>query len=65
MALATLSILPGAVEWLYLRSRACLAEPPALSPSTMSSVPSEPSLAQSASLPGSLSLRVADWRGFL
>src|SRR6188508_2573600 len=41
-----------------LRSRACLAEPPALSPSTMnSSVPSGSSLAQSVSLPGRRSLR--------
>ena len=41
VALATLRILPriGRIAWV-LRSRACLADPPALSPSTMnSSVP--------------------------
>ena len=42
------------------RSRACLAEPPAESPSTMKiSVPAAARSLQSASLPGSRSLRVA------
>ncbi len=45
------------------RSRACLAEPPAESPSTMnSSVPSVAWPEQSASLPGRRSLRVAEAR---
>ena len=44
------------------RLRACLAEPPALSPSTMKiSVPSRASRAQSESLPGRRSLRVAEF----
>ena len=48
------------MAWLS-RSRACLAEPPALSPSTMKiSVPCLEFMLQSASLPGSRSLRVAD-----
>jgi hypothetical protein len=42
------------------RSRACLADPPALSPSTMKiSEPSEADELQSASLPGRRSLRTA------
>ena len=60
-ALATLRILPrsGSMAWLS-RLRACLAEPPALSPSTMKiSVPCLEFMLQSASLPGSRSLRVA------
>ena len=51
---ATLRILPrsGRIAWV-LRSRACLALPPAESPSTMnSSEPSAAVLVQSASLPG-------------
>ena len=59
VAEATLRILPrmGRIAWV-LRSRACLAEPPALSPSTMnSSVPSGSSDEQSVSLPGRRSLR--------
>jgi hypothetical protein len=60
-ALATLRILPrrGSTACVA-RLRACLAEPPAESPSTMNS--SEPCVAvaeQSASLPGRRSLRVA------
>jgi len=54
VAEATLRILPrmGRIAWI-LRLRACLAEPPALSPSTMKiSVPSGSSLLQSVSLPG-------------
>ena len=43
-------------------SLACLAEPPALSPSTInSSVPSIPLLEQSTSLPGSLFLSLIDF----
>ena len=60
-ALATLRILPrnGRIAWVS-RSRACLAEPPALSPSTRKiSVPAALSRVQSASLPGSRNLRVA------
>ena len=60
-ALATLRILPrsGSTAWRS-RSRACLAEPPAESPSTMKiSVPCLELRLQSASLPGSRSLRVA------
>ena len=60
-ALATLRILPrsGRIAWVS-RSRACLAEPPAESPSTMKiSVPSDEFRLQSASLPGRRSLRVA------
>ena len=50
------------MAWLS-RLRACLAEPPALSPSTMKiSVPCLEFMLQSASLPGSRSLRVADCR---
>ncbi len=62
--MATLRILPrsGRIAWRS-RSRACLAEPPAESPSTMKiSVPCLVPRLQSASLPGSRSLRVADWR---
>jgi hypothetical protein len=57
VALATLRILPriGRIAWV-LRSRACLALPPALSPSTMnSSVSPLPSPEQSVSLSGSRS----------
>src|SRR5260370_192604 len=60
-ALATFKILPrnGRIAWVS-RSRACLAEPPALSPSTRKiSVPAAVSRVQSASLPGSRNLRVA------
>ena len=50
------------MAWV-LRLRADFAEPPAESPSTRNnSVPSEEPLAQSASLPGSLSRLVADLR---
>ena len=64
VAEATFRIFPrsGRMAWVR-RSRACLAEPPALSPSTMKI--SEPSAAwaeQSASLPGRRSLRVAEAR---
>ncbi len=58
---ATLRIFPrsGSTAWLA-RSRACLAEPPAESPSTMKiSEPSAAVLVQSASLPGRRSLRTA------
>ena len=58
---ATFRIFPrrGSTAWVA-RSRACLAEPPAESPSTMnSSEPAAPALVQSASFPGSRSLRVA------
>ncbi len=61
-ALATFKILPrkGSTAWVA-RSRACLAEPPAESPSTRKiSVPCDEPAAQSASLPGKRSLRVAD-----
>jgi hypothetical protein len=63
-ALATLRILPrsGMIAWLA-RLRACLADPPAESPSTMKI--SEPSAAvsvQSDSLPGRRDLRPADLR---
>src|SRR6266481_4809818 len=54
-ALATLRILPrnGRIAWVS-RLRACLAEPPALSPSTRKiSVPAALSRVQSASFPGS------------
>src|SRR3546814_6781326 len=59
LAEATFRILPRMGRMAcVLRSRACLAEPPALSPSTMnSSVPAGSSLAQSVSLPGRRSLR--------
>src|SRR5215472_14856897 len=60
-ALATLRILPrsGRMAWVS-RSRACFAEPPALSPSTRKiSVPAALPRAQSASLPGRRNLRVA------
>ncbi len=63
-ALATFRILPrsGRIACV-LRSRACLAEPPAESPSTRKiSVPPGASRVQSASLPGRRSLRVADLR---
>src|SRR5207302_8062081 len=58
-ALATLRILPrnGRIAWVS-RSRACLAEPPALSPSTRKiSVPAALSRLHSASLPLSRTLR--------
>ena len=58
---ATLRILPrsGRIA-CEARSRACLAEPPAESPSTMKiSEPCAAVLVQSASLPGSRSLRTA------
>jgi hypothetical protein len=61
LALATFRILPrsGRIAWVS-RLRAALAEPPAESPSTRKiSVPSTAVLEQSASLPGSRSLRVA------
>ena len=54
-------ILPrnGRIAWVA-RSRACLAEPPAESPSTMKiSEPAVPAAEQSASLPGRRSFRVA------
>ncbi|MCY1294832.1 hypothetical protein D9M70_441470 [compost metagenome] len=60
-ALATLRILPrsGRIAWLA-RLRACFADPPAESPSTMkSSAPSAVFCEQSASLPGKRSLRTA------
>ena len=53
-AFSTLRILPrsGSTAWV-LRSRPCLAEPPAESPSTMKISASDGSLTeQSASLPG-------------
>src|SRR5215471_3856968 len=58
---ATFRIFPrnGKTAWVR-RSRACLDEPPALSPSTMKiSEPSEADEVQSASLPGRRSLRTA------
>src|SRR6478735_5572195 len=67
LALATLRILPrkGSTAWLA-RSRACLAEPPAESPSTMKiSAPAAAFCMQSASLPGRRSLRTALLRNFL
>jgi len=60
-ALATLRILPrsGSTAWLT-RLRACLAEPPAESPSTMKiSAPAAAVAEQSASLPGSRSFWIA------
>jgi len=57
-ALATLRILPrsGRIAWVS-RSRACFAEPPALSPSTRKiSVPAALPAVQSVSLPGRRSL---------
>src|SRR3546814_8842672 len=59
VALATFRILPRIGRTAcVLRSRACLAEPPALSPSTMkSSVPAGSSDEQSVSLPGRRRLR--------
>ena len=60
-ALATLRILPrsGSTACVF-GLRACLAEPPAESPSTMKiSVPSADWIEQSTSLPGSRSRRVA------
>ena len=62
VALATLSILPrsGKTAWVS-RFRACFAEPPAESPSTInSSVPCEVVRVQSESFPGRRSFRVAD-----
>src|SRR4029450_8372872 len=58
---ATLRILPrNGSTACEARSRACLAEPPALSPSTMKiSEPWAAVLVQSASLPGRRSLRTA------
>ena len=56
-ACSALSTLPrsGRIAWMS-RSRPCLAEPPALSPSTMKSSENSGSvLSQSASLPGRLS----------
>ena len=56
-ALATFKIFPlnGKMAWVT-RSRPCLAEPPAESPSTIKiSVSSAAACEQSASLPGSLS----------
>ena len=64
VALATFKILPrkGRTAWV-LRSRACLAEPPALSPSTIKiSVPSRELWVQSESFPGNRTRLVADWR---
>ena len=61
---SALMILPrsGSTAWV-LRSRACLAEPPAESPSTMKSSASRGSLTvQSASLPGSVEFSSADLR---
>ena len=61
VAEATLRILPrsGSIA-CDARSRACLAEPPAESPSTInSSEPCAEEFVQSASLPGSRSLRTA------
>ena len=61
---STLRILPrsGSTAWV-LRSRPCLAEPPAESPSTTNSSASEGSLTeQSASLPGSVEFSSADLR---
>ena len=61
---STLMILPrsGSTAWV-LRSRPCLAEPPAESPSTTNSSASAGSLTeQSASLPGSVEFSSADLR---
>ena len=61
---STLRILPrsGSTAWV-LRSRPCLAEPPAESPSTTNSSASDGSLTeQSASLPGSVEFSSADLR---
>ena len=63
-AFSTLRILPrsGSTAWVA-RSRPCLAEPPAESPSTMKSSVSEGSrMEQSASLPGSAEFSSADLR---
>ena len=62
---STLMILPrsGSTAWV-LRSRPCLAEPPAESPSTTNSSASAGSRTeQSASLPGSVEFSSADLRG--
>ena len=61
VAEATLRILPRSGSTACeARSRACLAEPPAESPSTInSSEPCAEELVQSASLPGRRSLRIA------
>ena len=61
---STLMILPrsGRIAWV-LRSRPCLAEPPAESPSTMKISASAGSRTeQSASLPGSVEFSSADLR---
>ena len=61
---STLMILPrsGSTAWV-LRSRACFAEPPAESPSTMNSSASAGSVTeQSASLPGRVEFSSADLR---
>src|ERR1700691_1848212 len=61
---STLRILPrsGSTAWV-LRSRPCLAEPPAESPSTTNSSARDGSLTeQSASLPGSVEFSRADLR---
>ena len=61
---STLMILPrsGSTAWV-LRSRACFAEPPAESPSTMKSSASAGSRTeQSASLPGRVEFSSADLR---
>ena len=63
-AFSTLRILPrsGSTAWVA-RSRPCLAEPPAESPSTMNSSVSDGSRTeQSASLPGSAEFSSADLR---
>src|SRR5690348_17364869 len=63
-ARSTLRILPrsGSTAWV-LRSRPCLAEPPAESPSTMKISASDGSLTeQSASLPGRREFSSADLR---
>src|SRR3982751_1655830 len=64
-AFSTLRILPRSGSTAcVLRSRPCLAEPPAESPSTMKSSASEGSFTeQSASLPGSVEFSSADLRG--
>ena len=62
---STLMILPrsGSTAWV-LRSRACLAEPPAESPSTTKISARLGSLTvQSASLPGRVEFSSADLRG--
>ena len=62
-ALATLSIFPlsGSIAWVF-RSRACLVNPPAESPSTIkSSVPPDPKTAV-RQFPWRRNLRVADFR---